>query len=82
MFFSPLKVMNKKTIVSICIIIIIILVVIIDERINKEKDDNYIVNGENFKDFTWQEKYGNYFNKNKYKNYFVKPPDGINWGRG
>ena len=72
--------MNIKLFSSICIIIIIVLIVIIDGRINKDEDDEYIINGENFFDYNWNHKYGNYFNKNKYKNYFKKPPLGIDWG--
>ena len=71
--------MDKKTIVSICIIIIIILVVIIDERINKEEDEDYIVNGEDFTDYNWDQKYGNYFNKKKYKNSIQKIPSITDW---
>ena len=70
--------MNIKLFSSICIIIIIVLIVIIDERINKGEEE-YIINGENFSDYNWEKKYGNYFNKNKYQNYFINPPFGIDW---
>lgn len=73
--------MNIKLFSSICIVIIIILIVIIDDKINKEEEDKYIINGENFYDYDWNQKYGNYFNKNKYTNYFVKPSLSINWSK-
>ena len=73
--------MNKKTIISVCIIIIIILVVIIDERVNKEEDDDYIVNGEDFVDYSWREKYGQYYNKNNYINFFRNSPSTVNWNK-
>ena len=73
--------MNTKTITSICIIIIIVLIVIIDERVNREEDDDYIVNGEDFIDYSWKKKYGNYYNKKKYINFFRNSPSSIEWNK-